>query len=228
MCKFENRCKSENRREIQKNVLKVAKNILSRASCVRQRSECQRFSTLPPFTYPKLEEEREERGSEYKERCSAIYKEEKLGTTILSAVIVEHLSDVNRVISVYRSHYNDFIDKCFKSSLLFRANTSFKYFCRKNAVFPVSNEGIVVNEKGNEVFVFCPFLDQDFHMEHFWISGLIALAFSSWASSKQEYIMETPDCIKCTWHWDTSAFYRFNGFIRTVFSRCLLMTSACS
>ena len=59
-------------------------------------------------------------------------------------------------------------------------------------------------------------------MEHLWISVLIALVFSSWASSKQQYIMETPDCHTCTWHWDTSAFFRFNGFIVSVCSRCHL------
>jgi len=50
-------------------------------------------------------------------------------------------------------------------------------------------------------------------MEHLWITGLIALVFSSCASSKQQYIMETPDCDTCTWQWDTSAFFPFNGFI---------------
>ncbi|XP_067050795.1 ephrin type-B receptor 1-B-like isoform X2 [Acropora muricata] len=48
-------------------------------------------------------------------------------------------------------------------------------------------------------------------MEHLWITGLIALVFSSWASSKQHYIMETPDCRKCTWDWDTSASLPING-----------------
>ena len=38
------------------------------------------------------------RGSEYKERCSAINVEGDLGTTILSVVVVEHLSDVNRIV----------------------------------------------------------------------------------------------------------------------------------
>ena len=38
LCKFENRLESENRREIQKNILEIAKNILSRGACVRQRS----------------------------------------------------------------------------------------------------------------------------------------------------------------------------------------------
>ena len=59
---------------------------------------CHRFSTLPPFAYQKMAEEREERGLEYKERCSAINVQENLGTTILSVVIVQHLSDVNRIV----------------------------------------------------------------------------------------------------------------------------------
>ena len=59
-------------------------------------------------------------------------------------------------------------------------------------------------------------------MEHLWITGLIALVFSSCASSQQQYIMETPDCDTCTWQWDTSAFFPFNGFIGSVCSRCHL------
>lgn len=38
------------------------------------------------------------KGSEYKERWSAINVEEDLGTTILSVVVVERLSDVNRIV----------------------------------------------------------------------------------------------------------------------------------
>ncbi|XP_067049702.1 ephrin type-A receptor 4-like [Acropora muricata] len=52
-------------------------------------------------------------------------------------------------------------------------------------------------------------------MAHLGITGLIALVFSSWASSKQQYLMETPDCRTCTWNWDTSAFFPFNGYIGT-------------
>ena len=63
------------------------------------------------------------------------------------------------------------------------------------------------------------------HMEQFWVTGLIVLAFSSWTSSKEEYIMETPDCRRCTWDWDTSAFLRSSGLIRMVFPRCHLLTS---
>ena len=62
-------------------------------------------------------------------------------------------------------------------------------------------------------------------MEHLWTTGLIALVFSSCASSKQQYIMETPYCHKCTWNWDTSAFFRFNGSpgsVGSVCSRCQL------
>ena len=59
-------------------------------------------------------------------------------------------------------------------------------------------------------------------MEHLWITGLIALVFSSWASSKQQYIMETPDCRTCTWVWDTSASLPINGTINSVCSRCHL------
>ena len=65
-------------------------------------------------------------------------------------------------------------------------------------------------------------------MEQFLATGLIVLAFSSWASSKEEYIMETPDCRTCTWDWDTSAFLRFSGLISPVFPRFDLMTSPCS
>ena len=54
-------------------------------------------------------------------------------------------------------------------------------------------------------------------MEHFWITGLLALGFSSWASSKKVFVMETPDCKTCTWDWDTAAFFRFNGFLREVY-----------
>ena len=59
-------------------------------------------------------------------------------------------------------------------------------------------------------------------MEYLWISGLIALVFSSWALAKQQYIMETPDCRKCTWNWDTSAFFPFNASTGSVCSRCHL------
>ncbi|XP_015775845.1 PREDICTED: ephrin type-B receptor 1-B-like isoform X3 [Acropora digitifera] len=50
-------------------------------------------------------------------------------------------------------------------------------------------------------------------MEHLWISGLIALVFSSWASSKQQYIMEAPDCRTGIWDWETSASLPINGKI---------------
>ena len=59
-------------------------------------------------------------------------------------------------------------------------------------------------------------------MDHLWITGLIAVVFSSSASSKQQYIMETPDCRTCKWNWDTSAFFPFDGFLFPVCSRCHL------
>ena len=66
-------------------------------------------------------------------------------------------------------------------------------------------------------------------MEYLWITGLIALVFSSWASSKQQYIMEAPDCRTCPWDWDTSASLPINGTleghdskINSVCSRCHL------
>ena len=59
-------------------------------------------------------------------------------------------------------------------------------------------------------------------MEHLWITGLIALVFSSWASSKQQYLMEAPDSRTCTWDWDTSASLPINGSISSVCSRCNL------
>ena len=59
-------------------------------------------------------------------------------------------------------------------------------------------------------------------MEHLWITGLIALVFSSWASSKQQYIMEAPDCRTGIWDWETSASLPINGKISSVCSRCHL------
>ncbi|XP_074626331.1 ephrin type-B receptor 2-like isoform X3 [Acropora palmata] len=53
---------------------------------------------------------------------------------------------------------------------------------------------------------------QEIHMEHFWITGLIALVFSSLVSSEQHYIMETPDCSSCIWSWNTAAYFQFPGF----------------
>ncbi|XP_015760258.1 PREDICTED: ephrin type-A receptor 4-like isoform X3 [Acropora digitifera] len=46
-------------------------------------------------------------------------------------------------------------------------------------------------------------------MEHFWITGLVALVFSSLVSSEQHYILETPDCSSCIWSWDTAAYFQF-------------------
>ena len=57
---------------------------------VQALTSCQRFSTLLPFTYSKLVEEREERGSKYKEHYSAINVEAKLGTMIPSDITVEN------------------------------------------------------------------------------------------------------------------------------------------
>ena len=53
-------------------------------------------------------------------------------------------------------------------------------------------------------------------MEHFWVTGFMALVFSSSVSSEQLYIMETPDCSTCIWSWDTAAYFQFPGLIRTV------------
>ncbi|XP_067049579.1 ephrin type-B receptor 1-B-like [Acropora muricata] len=52
-------------------------------------------------------------------------------------------------------------------------------------------------------------------MEHFWITGFIALMFSSLVSSEQKYIMETPDCGSCSWTWDRAAYARFSGLLGT-------------
>ncbi|XP_067048827.1 ephrin type-A receptor 7-like isoform X1 [Acropora muricata] len=49
----------------------------------------------------------------------------------------------------------------------------------------------------------------EIHMEHFWITGLVALVFSSLVSTDQHYIMETPDCSSCIWSWDTAAYFQF-------------------
>ncbi|XP_067048824.1 ephrin type-B receptor 1-B-like isoform X1 [Acropora muricata] len=49
----------------------------------------------------------------------------------------------------------------------------------------------------------------EIHMEHFWITGLVALVFSSLVSTEQHYIMETPDCSSCIWDWDTAAYFQF-------------------
>ena len=53
-------------------------------------------------------------------------------------------------------------------------------------------------------------------MEHFWVTGLIALVFSSLVSSEQKYIMQTPDCSGCIWSWNTAAYFQFPGFGLTV------------
>ena len=50
-CKFENRLQSDNRRETEKNILKIVKSILSRAACVRQQSSSLRLS--PAFAVSK-------------------------------------------------------------------------------------------------------------------------------------------------------------------------------
>ena len=53
-------------------------------------------------------------------------------------------------------------------------------------------------------------------MEQFLISGLIVLALSNLASSKEKYLMETPDCSSCIWEWNNKAFFRFNHIVSTV------------
>ena len=68
---------------------------------------------------------------------------------------------------------------------------------------------IFMCEKTMRYFFCCRFLEQEIHMEHFWITGLIALVFSSLVSSEQHYIMATPDCSSCIWSWDTAAYFQF-------------------
>ena len=53
-------------------------------------------------------------------------------------------------------------------------------------------------------------------MEHFSIAALIVLALSALASSKEKYLMETPDCDSCIWEWSIKAFFRFNKFVGPV------------
>ena len=47
-------------------------------------------------------------------------------------------------------------------------------------------------------------------MKHFLIAALIVLALSSLASSKEKYLMETPDCNSCIWQWNNKVYFRFN------------------
>ena len=86
----ENRLQSENRREIQKIILEIVKIF-----CRVRPAWASGHIVSEPFAYPKLAEEREERGSEYKERSSAINVEENMGTTILSTLIVQSFIDVS-------------------------------------------------------------------------------------------------------------------------------------
>ena len=66
-------------------------------------------------------------------------------------------------------------------------------------------------------FAFVTIEGRKIPMEHFWITGLIiALVFSSLVSSKQQYIMETPDCSTCIWYWNTAAYARFSASFLTV------------
>ena len=53
-------------------------------------------------------------------------------------------------------------------------------------------------------------------MEHFLIAALIVLALSPLASSKEKYLIETPDCNSCIWQWNNKAYFRFNKFVGTV------------
>lgn len=62
-------------------------------------------------------------------------------------------------------------------------------------------------------------------MEHFWITGLIALVSSSWVLSRQEYTMETPDCSACIWAWNNAAYFQFNAYVKPVCFRCHLNIS---
>ncbi|XP_067049582.1 ephrin type-A receptor 3-like isoform X2 [Acropora muricata] len=48
-------------------------------------------------------------------------------------------------------------------------------------------------------------------MEHFWVTGLIALVFSSLVSSEQKYIMEAPDSSNRIWSWNIAAYVQFPG-----------------
>ena len=75
---------------------------------------------------------------------------------------------------------------------------------------------IFMSEKTMRYFFSCRFLEQEIHMEHFWVTGLIALVFSSLVSSEEKYIMEKPDCTTCIWSWDTAAYVHFPGFKGTV------------
>ena len=86
----ENMLQSENRREIQKIILEIVKIF-----CRVRPAWASGHIVSEPFAYPKLAEEPEERGSEYKERSSAINVEENMGTTILSTLIVQSFIDVN-------------------------------------------------------------------------------------------------------------------------------------
>ena len=86
----ENRLQSENRREIKKIILEIVKIF-----CRVRPAWASGHIASEPFAYPKLAEEREERGSEYKERSSAVNVGENVGTTILSTLIVQSFIDVN-------------------------------------------------------------------------------------------------------------------------------------
>ncbi|XP_067029861.1 ephrin type-A receptor 3-like isoform X5 [Acropora muricata] len=48
-------------------------------------------------------------------------------------------------------------------------------------------------------------------MEHFWVTGLIVLVFSSLVSSEQKYIMEAPDSSTRMWSWNIAAYVQFPG-----------------
>ena len=59
-------------------------------------------------------------------------------------------------------------------------------------------------------------------MEHLLIAALIALALSSLASSKEKYLIETPDCNSCNWQWNNEAYFQFNRIVSPVCFRCHL------
>ena len=78
-------------------------------------------------------------------------------------------------------------------------------------IFPISLIKSLSVKKTIRYFFCCRFLEQAIHMEHFWVTGLIILVFSSLVSSEQKYIMETPHCSTCIWTWDTAAYDQFPG-----------------
>ena len=59
-------------------------------------------------------------------------------------------------------------------------------------------------------------------MEHLLIAALIALALSSLASSKEKYLIETPDCSSCIWQWNNKAYFQFSRTVSPVCFWCHL------